>query len=421
MIGQPRIYVDEINDFLATNNAKLFTYTWGTLLREKRGLRNTKVTMILAPSDAALNELTRISNRTWQEIISTQEGRDILENHVSVVHTQKEWPMFTAINNTKYGRGPSDLDALLPTASTIINEGFSPAKISIIIIDRVILHSDQLAKLKQSRVGRSVWRRADPAIVQIEIPPAASDLTGSEIPKMTRDIFRLMVVDQNLRGRDLLALCTSNNEIATLCDRDDQLLFKDLLKQEFNFDYSKRFARETPREFYAKLHSFRIEVYIRYYLDIYQEETLLVHYSLIRHNENKPSTSIGKDLVKVSQVVSLPLQDWFGYNFSSVSREVVYMIYVYGVPESATLIRRVLSDDWPGVRVSYITSNDWFDRYFHGRSFVVNNPDFNSNYTADGLIMELLRQELNTVAMTVQLDDASPTIIFTWLKNGELY
>jgi hypothetical protein len=318
MESQPRIYVDEINDFLANNNARLFAYTWGTLLREKRGLRNFKETMILAPSDNALHELTRISNRTWQEIFNTREGRDILENHISVEPTQKEWPMFTAINNTKYGNGPADLDALRPSASIVVDEGFSRTKIPIIIINQVILHDDQLAKLKQSRVGHSVWQRADPATVQVPpinvSLPANSQLTGAEIPRLGKDIFKLMVTDQNLIGRDLLALCTSNSEIATMCDRDNQLLFRNLLIKEFNFDYNRGFAKKSPRELYAKFHHYRVEVYVHSQEDVVNDPDVSSSYITVKNNR-RPQTKIKP----TGELVAIPVEGWFADNFDKHS------------------------------------------------------------------------------------------------------
>jgi hypothetical protein len=108
-------------------------------------------TMILAPSDAALQRSAALSDSSLEQLTTSKEGVDILDNHVSVKPTSKVWPMVTSVNGRLYGKSEQDILALKPRASTIIKTPTitqSLLSTSVLIIDEIILHDDQLANLK---------------------------------------------------------------------------------------------------------------------------------------------------------------------------------------------------------------------------------------------------------------------------------
>lgn len=428
MRAPAKSYIVEIDDFLAKNNATLFGENlWRRLMIETLNRQDFLPTMILAPSDNALAELTRVSNRTWQEIVQSPEGKDILKNHISVRATLKHWPMFTAINHTNYGNGQADLDALQPGASIIIQVS-NFVNIVIIIVGKVILHNDQLVKLRRSLVGHSVWQRADSTSLQV--PSIKSILTGAEIPKLGKDVFRLLVTDQNLIGRDLLALCTSNSEIATMCDRDNQLLFRNLLIKEFNFDYNRGFAKESPRELYAKFHHYRLEVYVHSQEDVVNDPDVSSSYITVKNNR-RPQTKIKP----TGELVAIPVEGWFANNFDkhsiaggfrgssytdrNLERLTVYLIYVKGRPETATLFHRKIPGSW-GDGITIETSNDWFSKFFLNRPFSAQPLRLRNVPNSEALMAELLMAHFGNYAFLVQTFDADYVIVFTTLSGNEL-
>jgi hypothetical protein len=374
-------YINRINDYLTANAATIFSKQWLPVLTAKK-LNFKLPTMILAPNDVALRKLSDDTNRTPEEIVVLSEGQDILGNHISLVPTKKTWPMFTAMNGKEYGRGPEDFNVLQPTSSTTIL-GYGGQNITVIIISRVIIHDDQLSRLKKSRLGYSVWNRVNSGSIQVS---KASQLQGHEIPAMGRDLFRFMVTEQNLRGRDLLALCTGNQEITKLCDRDKQIIFRDLLKREFNFDYSRSVAKESPRELYAKFHNFRLEVYIP---PNYPAGSIQIGYRFVIRDNESTEEKVALYLQSGSKVITVPVEGWFADNFSkpddvdqynsSLRRQQVYLIYIRDNPEIATLFRRapVQAEN----QDNFLMSNNWISDYFGDQRFKTEHNDILNIYT----------------------------------------
>jgi hypothetical protein len=398
-------YVDQINSFLANNGASLFgTDVWVSLIRITQNNIGRIPTMIIAPSDKAIAKLVEISNRTWPEISLSTEGQDILKNHISVMKTQKEWPMFTAINGKHYGRDQEDFNILSPLVSTIIQ----PSNTAIIIVDNFILHGDQLAQLKRSRLRYSVWQRPNLASIHISPQTSPNLLRGDEIPKLGKDVFKLMVMDQKIAGRDLLALCTGSSEIATLCDRDDQLLFRQLLKREFNFDYDKLVVEESARELYAKFHDYRLEVYVRYSPNSKLTLTFF-NYSVIDSGQNIPSQEEGQAIKTKSELIAVPLEQPFADTVKGFdATNSLYVIFVRGKSESATLLYPVYSKRGVGAPPKIHTSNDWFEQYFACQEFTAlgRGQEFRSTNPND-LIAELVGGHFRRYTLQLKTNDGN--------------
>jgi hypothetical protein len=369
-------YIDEILDFLLANGASLFGREWLAAQLTKASKYGAP-TMILAPSDATLQKLSRATNRTWEEILRLPEGIDILESHLSTEPTSKVYPMFRAINGTMYGSEQADIDKLgISPPATIIRVGGRQTPIVVIVIDTLIVPDEKIAKLKKARLGYSVWQRPTSDDVIVENP--GYSLAGTEIPALTKDVFRKLVLEQDVRGQSLLALCTGNTEIAALCDRDDQFLFRQLLLQEFNFKYSHGYAKESPRELYAKLYKYRIEIYGGI-MSMGNKNEGFSYYNLVR--DNAP-IQLPHHLPSRHDRVILPLEGEFAANFSRPvpvysylsyslqheerkTRSPVYLLYITGIPETATMLKL----KGQGRKTSYTPSdyelsNSWFMDYF---------------------------------------------------------
>lgn len=141
-----------IIDYLSRNGAETFAKQLRSRPAFKKLLDESRLTMIIAPSDKALEDLTSKFGQSTAEFLASPQAEDILSNHLSVVPTQKQYPLFTAINGSKFGKGPSDLTELQSAANTIIG------KVPIIVVDRAIFHEPQYPNLTLNKLGRDpLW------------------------------------------------------------------------------------------------------------------------------------------------------------------------------------------------------------------------------------------------------------------------
>lgn len=137
-----------IIEYLSRHGAEIFAKQLRDRPNFKKLLDESRLTMILAPSDEALADVAAKFGQSVADFLASPVSEDILDNHLSIVPTQKVYPMFTAINNTFYGNGAKDLTALQPRQNTIIS------RIPIIIINRVIIHENQYPNLTLNKLGR---------------------------------------------------------------------------------------------------------------------------------------------------------------------------------------------------------------------------------------------------------------------------
>jgi hypothetical protein len=263
-------------------------------------------------------------------------------------------------------------------------------------------------------------------------------LRGNEIPKLGKDVFRKLVIEQKLRGKSLLALCTSDRDIASLCDRDDQVLFKTLLKEEFNFDYNKHYAKGSPRELYAKLHKFRVEIYITVTGVQDNEAEIKSAYKLIRDDEIGPE-AINRYLKDYRQRVVVPLEGWFAENFNrrparpfdmallpgsnEQVQSPVYLVYVSNMPETASLVRRkaTVYDSNEYTSGAYETSNSWFSNYFsQNNRLPLHNEEIFRNpiRSVEALIKLMLSRNPIRLAIDVTTENGENLTIACILLSG---
>lgn len=413
----------EVRDFLIANHAGIFADRW--LIRDLYQRQNfAKPTMILAPTDNALKNLLRETNKSWTDFLKLPVGTDILKNHLIFQPTRREWPMITSINARPYGSKQEDIEALVPGASLVVRIPEVKSPLVVLIINKVLVHPDQLMTL-EARLPR-----------------------GDEISRMGKDLFMKMVIDEKIAGRDLVALCNTSHEIGLLCDRDDQLLFKRLLKNEFNFNYDQGFAAERPRELYGKFHHFRIETYVRDYRLSHQDHSASSNYSLIKENPLPKSTFLGvppkpkllNNLQLVSEVVHLPLEGWFAENAVKPDdppgqmsmgivtehtydkkRAPVYLIYVKGKPETVTVFRRKMHrQDWGDVEISYEPSNEWLFNYFGNKHLAITDPKFKGVIAIKDLVQTFMKMQPIGYWVNVDTYDRSDIVIAVRLGNNEI-
>ncbi len=408
-------YTDEIIRYLVEQGARNFATDWLSLVLVLTGNKSTP-TMILAPTGAALDQLAAESNRTFEEIFRLREGIDILENHLSVVPTQKVWPMVTSINDRQFGRGEVDIQALKVVTSKVIPRP-NGKSVVVIVIGRVILHDDQLARLKRSKVGYSTWQRSKLEDVRIAEPSTA---LGTELSGINRDVFGEIITKGTLSGRSLLGMCMGDARMKLLCDRDDQALFKRLLKAEFNYEWTNGYATESPRELYAKFHNLRIDVYLI--------GSNIGNWRLVENGEAPKSAGL-RDYLESMDRISVPLEGWFAQNAkapsqfpqtsrSLVTRWVVSLFYVSGHPETVTLVRA----DWINGGLEIETSNNWFKDYFKGKKLTAdgfqNLRDFFGS--PEGIIRSVLRTGSKELHIKILLDQAPQTVGFFLLEERKV-
>ena len=100
---------DRIDNFLKINGAGRFAQLLYNVPVLYRTAMDNRLSMIIAPSDERLQKLTMDIGKSLEEMSQTEAGRNLLSNHLSVVHTKTVYPMFTAINGVTYGSSVDDL------------------------------------------------------------------------------------------------------------------------------------------------------------------------------------------------------------------------------------------------------------------------------------------------------------------------
>ncbi len=417
MQAEPLSYIEETRAFLAANGATIFADRW--LIPHLYATEGSaSPTMILAPSDQSLQNLLKETGKTWTAFLASPAGLDILRNHLSVTATKREWPMITSINGRAYGREQADIQALQPGASIVLRPSNFPNSLKsplvILVITRVLVHADQLANL--------------------QIPL----LRGNEIPRMGKDIFMKMITDQSIEGLDLLNLCNASDEIGALCNRDEQALFKRLLRQEFNFNYGRGFATETPRELYAKFHTMRIEVYsFNSRRGVGELDSRKLDYNYLVVKNKRVSTPIIDEIRRSAEIIHVPLEGWFVENslkpvalFGRVftvteetyrrARQPVYLIYVKGKPETATLFRRNPQNHWNQAETTFTASNPWLLSYFGNRQLTITNPEFGGDTSIENVVTRLLSIQEIVYRVGVLNREGNEYIMAVQLANNEL-
>jgi hypothetical protein len=209
-----------IQNFLTSNDATIYAKLLYNLPQLYRAVMSPQLTMIIAPTDQRLQELSTAPKKPVATIVDSVAGRDLMANHISILPTQKVYPMFTAINGTTYGSGPEDLNALQIIVSTVIDG------VVMLITPHLIGDFQQILKAE-----------------------AVND------PGMTRDAFQALINTGDLRGKDLISLCKTNHYVEeNFCNSKDatgRTIFHYLLKSEFGLDVP---ANKNARDRYVEQH-----------------------------------------------------------------------------------------------------------------------------------------------------------------------
>lgn len=67
------------------------------------------------------------------------------------------------------------------------------------------------------------------------------------------DLFRKLIIDNNIRGKDLISLCLTDKLLSEKCIYRDEDIFKYLLAEDFDFDFS-RFRGYSAYSIYKSLY-----------------------------------------------------------------------------------------------------------------------------------------------------------------------
>lgn len=95
----------------------------------------------------------------------------------------------------------------------------------------------------------------DEIIDQIELRIAnQKNAEGDKYAKMPNDVFRLLVLNGDLKGPELIALCSTNQNLRNKCNHNNYFIFRELLKTEFQLT---DLHNENPREIYIRMHQVR--------------------------------------------------------------------------------------------------------------------------------------------------------------------
>lgn len=142
-----------------------------------------------------------------------------------------------------------------------------------------------------------LWREKDERIIYLNgLPKALIDKLKALIIQKKRiipptewekDPFQA-IVEGNLVGKDLIALCNTSKAINAKCNANDQELFKIALRKEFGMNWSENTHDfPTPRELYKQMHT-----YFDYILPIKRGGRIIgsrVDYYSSRHRSITPS------------------------------------------------------------------------------------------------------------------------------------
>lgn len=199
--------------FLRRHRARLFAdviQVNGDLV----GMLN-RYTLILALDDSAMSNLRSVHDE--QEILA------IVRNHLSILPVNKDrYPAFTSIDGFQYGNNIQELHTLgVSTAGKIMS--------MVVMIIR-----------------QPIFPNIEPEIE--EAVPPVDETTATYIESLPYDIFVQMAISNDIKGRDLINLCEVNEAIRAKCDKNEQLLFRRLLKRDYQIHDS-----QDPRQDYVRM------------------------------------------------------------------------------------------------------------------------------------------------------------------------
>ncbi len=213
---------------LETGGARTFALLVDRYDRLKDSLDKGLVTLILAPSDAAIEEFSVRYNKPVEILATSTAGQAIMANHVSAEPLTTN-PSVKALNGRQI-----PLDVTTVTNVYRITKSFTVGRISIHIIQTVLVDDAQIPRLLAER--------------------SAGLKTA-----MGAEGLNALLTSGRIKGKELIRLCNSNFETNEFCNRKDrangQTIFHRLLQKEFGLTIP---SDQDARKQYVVLHNSKV-------------------------------------------------------------------------------------------------------------------------------------------------------------------
>ena len=206
--------------------------------------------------DKMVNELIRktTNGKSYSEIVRIKKeisGRRFVSNAKFFV------PYFSKLEIIYEILGVKDFEELFATETDINNY----LRITVFRTGRDYRQQEKMEILSVEKFDHFNIYYIDGMILndeihdQIELRIAnQKSAEGDKYVEMPKDVFRLVVLNGNLRGPELIALCSTNQNLRNKCNHENYFIFRELLKKEFELI---DLHDENPREIYIEMHRMR--------------------------------------------------------------------------------------------------------------------------------------------------------------------
>lgn len=258
---------DEVISALNGNGASLFAkllYRSNKLLNL---INNKQITLILAPTDEAIDDFLGRYKKSADALISSTVGQDILDNHFSSSKDASGRPL-PAINGSLIPVDRTSLQNYRITNRVLVGET------AIIFIGVVMANPNQL---KNWTIERSAGLK--------------TAFGGGDIGNVG---LNLLIRQGGIKGKDLINMCNSSFETNDFCNRDNGAMFRQLLQQEFGIslqagdDARSEYIMQHNASFtYMPVYDGNVEIASRRYLKVSENRHIQVlpqhefHYGMI--------------------------------------------------------------------------------------------------------------------------------------------
>jgi len=192
-----------IENFLIQYGAPIYLHFFLRYNYDK--IRSGEVTMIFAPSDEVMQRLSTQTNKSFDQISTTPEGIDFLDNFLSRTPIGEQYPVYTAINGTTFGKTRDDLHKL-----NIINTGYI-GNVVVRVINSGIKRNDQQMQILSEAIPVQVVRQ-NSAII--------GDNPIADFDDLPNPVIRQIAL--NLPPNNIIELCRLNAKFnSSICESED--------------------------------------------------------------------------------------------------------------------------------------------------------------------------------------------------------
>lgn len=313
-------------------------------------LNNKQVNLILAPTDFAIQDFLSLHRKTAETLISSADGKDIIENHFSLARDMSGKPL-NAINGSLIHVDKATLQTYRITNRVLVGE------IAIIIIGIVIATPQQI---KPWTTERSAGLK--------------TAFGGGDIGNVG---LGLLIQQGQIRGNDLINLCSSSFETNEFCNKKDAnglTIFHQQLEREFGL-------RLGPDE------NARAE-----YLNIHRKAA----YTYFTHPAGTVNINPTQKAFKIGKTQHL---EAFAFDQTIICLGVDRLIRVFRLnPETNTidhLPNRFVTDgrvdDAPKIRKMTYLGTTGFNSYARILAWSYNGRVYMGNLSNQGIILESIK------------------------------